>query len=183
MPTCLDTLSVAFFDPVDVHVLADRAIKYGMLFVVFTMAVGLVEVLARRRVHPVQYTPVGFALCLFFLLLLSLSEHVAFDIASMPPRAPPVPACFSPSTAPSCSARAGRARGSVPASRRCAMLYAVAAGAAGAGDRLHRSLRRFGRGDVADAAGRLACALRLAAPAGHPGHAGNSCGAGGASRS
>lgn len=82
LPTCLDTLSVAFFDPVDVHVLADRAIKYGMLFVVFTfMAVGLVEVLARRRVHPVQYTLVGFALCLFFLLLLSLSEHVAFDIA------------------------------------------------------------------------------------------------------
>ncbi len=79
---CLDTLSVAFFDPVDVHVLADRAIKYGMLFVVFTfMAVGLVEVLARRRVHPVQYTLVGLALCLFFLLLLSLSEHVAFDIA------------------------------------------------------------------------------------------------------
>jgi inner membrane protein len=80
--SCLDTLSVAFFDPVDVHVLADRAIKYGMLFVVFTfMAVGLVEVLARRRVHPVQYTLVGLALCLFFLLLLSLSEHVAFDIA------------------------------------------------------------------------------------------------------
>lgn len=81
-PSCLDTLSVTFFDPVDVHVLADRAIKYGMLFVVFTfMAVGLVEVLARRRVHPVQYTLVGLALCLFFLLLLSLSEHVAFDLA------------------------------------------------------------------------------------------------------
>ncbi|MBL8347337.1 MAG: cell envelope integrity protein CreD [Rubrivivax sp.] len=80
--SCLDTLSVNFFDPVDVHVLADRAIKYGMLFVVFTfMAVGLVEVLARRRVHPVQYALVGMALCLFFLLLLSLSEHVAFDIA------------------------------------------------------------------------------------------------------
>lgn len=80
--SCLDTLSVNFFDPVDVHVLADRAIKYGMLFVVFTfMAVGLVEVLARRRVHPVQYALVGMALCLFFLLLLSLSEHVAFDFA------------------------------------------------------------------------------------------------------
>lgn len=80
--TCLDTLSVAFFDPVNVHVLADRAIKYGMLFVVFTfMVVGLVEVLARRRVHPVQYTLVGLALCLFFLLLLSLSEHLAFDVA------------------------------------------------------------------------------------------------------
>jgi inner membrane protein len=53
-----------------------------MLFVVFTfMAVGLVEVLARRRVHPVQYALVGLALCLFFLLLLSLSEHVAFDLA------------------------------------------------------------------------------------------------------
>lgn len=80
--SCLDTLSVALFDPVNVHVLADRAVKYGMLFVVFTfMVVGLVEVLARRRVHPVQYTLVGLALSLFFLLLLSLSEHFAFDHA------------------------------------------------------------------------------------------------------
>lgn len=79
---CLDTLAVALIDPVNPHVLSDRAIKYGFLFVALTfLCVGLVELLARRRVHPVQYALVGLALCLFFLLVLSLSEHVAFDIA------------------------------------------------------------------------------------------------------
>ena len=33
------------------------------------------------RVHPVQYLLVGSALCSFFLLLLSLSEHLPFGTA------------------------------------------------------------------------------------------------------
>lgn len=82
---CLDTLGVAFFDPINPYMLTDRAIKYGLLFIVLTfVAVGLAELLARdrvRRVHPVQYAMVGLALSLFFLLLLSLSEHLAFDTA------------------------------------------------------------------------------------------------------
>ena len=61
------------------YVLSDRAIKYATLFIVLTFAcVALTEVLARRRVHPVQYTLLGLALALFFLLLLSLSEHLGF---------------------------------------------------------------------------------------------------------
>jgi inner membrane protein len=79
---CLDTLSVSFIDPVNPYTLSDRAIKYGLLFVLLTFtAVGLAEALASgrtRRVHPVQYALVGLALCFFFLLLLSLSEHLAF---------------------------------------------------------------------------------------------------------
>ncbi len=76
---CLDTLSVAFFDPVNPYVLSDRAIKYGLLFVVLTFAaVLLVEALSGRRVHPIQYALVGLGLSLFFLLLLSLSEHLPF---------------------------------------------------------------------------------------------------------
>ena len=79
---CLDTLQVSFFEPVNPHVLSDRAIKYGLLFVVLTfVAVALVEVLSGRRVHPVQYLLVGLALSLFFLLLLSLSEHWPFALA------------------------------------------------------------------------------------------------------
>ncbi|HRD98084.1 MAG TPA: cell envelope integrity protein CreD [Rubrivivax sp.] len=78
----LDTLAVDFIDPVNPYTLSDRAIKYGMLFVALSFAsVALAELLARgrvRRVHPVQYALVGLTLCLFFLLLLSLSEHLAF---------------------------------------------------------------------------------------------------------
>jgi len=76
---CLDLMNVAFIDPVNPYVLSDRATKYDLLFIVLTfVAVGLVEVLSGRRVHPVQYALVGLALSLFFLLLLSLSEHLPF---------------------------------------------------------------------------------------------------------
>ena len=76
---CLDLMSVAFIDPVNPYVLSDRAVKYDLLFIVLTfIAVGLIEVLSGRRVHPMQYALVGLALSLFFLLLLSLSEHLPF---------------------------------------------------------------------------------------------------------
>jgi inner membrane protein len=79
---CLDTIDVSFIDPVNPYSLTDRATKYAMLFIVLTFAaVALTEVLAQRRVHPVQYGLVGLALALFFLLLLSLSEHIAFGQA------------------------------------------------------------------------------------------------------
>ncbi len=79
---CLDEMSVAFIDPVNPYVLSDRAVKYDLLFIALTfIAVGLIEVLSGRRVHPVQYLLVGLALSLFFLLLLSLSEHLVFEQA------------------------------------------------------------------------------------------------------
>ena len=79
---CLDLMNVAFIDPVNPYVLSDRAVKYDLLFIVLTfIAVGLIEVLSGRRVHPVQYALVGLALSLFFLLLLSLSEHLPFEQA------------------------------------------------------------------------------------------------------
>ena len=79
---CLDVMDVAFIDPVNPYVLSDRAVKYDLLFIVLTfIAVALVEVLSGRRVHPVQYLLVGLALSLFFLLLLSLSEHLPFERA------------------------------------------------------------------------------------------------------
>lgn len=79
---CIERFGVAFIDPVSTYVLSDRATKYGLLFIVLTfVAVGLVEVMRQLRVHPVQYALVGSALASFFLLLVSLSEHVDFAIA------------------------------------------------------------------------------------------------------
>ena len=79
---CLDLMNVAFIDPINPYVLSDRAVKYDLLFIVLTfIAVGLIEVLSGRHVHPVQYALVGLALSLFFLLLLSLSEHLPFEQA------------------------------------------------------------------------------------------------------
>ncbi|MCZ8251107.1 MAG: cell envelope integrity protein CreD [Hylemonella sp.] len=79
---CLKAIRVSFVDPVNAYTLSDRASKYGLLFVVLTfVAVGLFEVMQRLRVHPVQYFLVGSAVAIFFLLLLSLGEHLAFNLA------------------------------------------------------------------------------------------------------
>ena len=79
---CIETFGVAFFDPVSAYVLSDRATKYGLLFIALTfVGVGLVEVMRRLRVHPVQYLLVGSAVAMFFLLLVSLTEHIAFGWA------------------------------------------------------------------------------------------------------
>jgi len=75
----IEVLGVNLVDPVDVYTLADRASKYGILFILLTF-VGFVlfELIRRLRIHPLQYLLVGLALAIFFLLLLSLSEHIAF---------------------------------------------------------------------------------------------------------
>lgn len=75
-------IAVDLVQPVDVYQQAERAVKYGVLFIVLTLAVAFVrEVTSGRPVHPVQYLFVGFGLCLFYLLLVSLAEHVRFEVA------------------------------------------------------------------------------------------------------
>jgi inner membrane protein len=71
-----------FIQTVDAYQQTDRSIKYGALFILLTFTTFvLVELLQSVRVHPVQYLMVGAALCLFYLLLLSLSEHLRFGLA------------------------------------------------------------------------------------------------------
>lgn len=77
-----ETLAVSFIEPVNVYLKSERAVKYGVLFVVLTFAAFfLTEVLRRLPIHPLQYLLVGLALAVFFLLLIALSEHVAFGPA------------------------------------------------------------------------------------------------------
>jgi inner membrane protein len=75
-------LGVKLIDPVDQYVKSDRAIKYALLFIGLTFAsFFLFEVLKRLQIHPVQYALVGIALAFFYLLLLSLAEHLGFALA------------------------------------------------------------------------------------------------------
>ena len=77
-----EIVSVTFMDPGNTYALSDRATKYGLLFIGLTfLAVGLFEFMKSLRVHPIQYALVGAAMALFFLLLVSLSEHMAFGLA------------------------------------------------------------------------------------------------------
>ncbi len=72
----------ALVDPVDQYLKADRAVKYALLFIVLTFAgFFLFEVVKRLAVHPIQYALVGLALAFFYLLLLSLAEHLGFELA------------------------------------------------------------------------------------------------------
>ncbi|MGU7773073.1 cell envelope integrity protein CreD [Burkholderia sp. MR1-5-21] len=77
-----ETASVSLIEPVNVYLQAERATKYGALFVILTFSSFFMLELAKRlRIHPIQYLLVGLSLALFFLLLLSLSEHIAFGLA------------------------------------------------------------------------------------------------------
>lgn len=78
----LPTLGVALIQPVDVYQQTERAIKYAILFIGLTFAAFfLLEVIKGLAIHPMQYLLVGSALAMFFLLLLSLAEHIDFAAA------------------------------------------------------------------------------------------------------
>ncbi len=73
---------VTFYQPVDFYDLVMRAVKYGVLFLaVGFMGVFVLELLSGKRVHPVQYLFVGIAMIFFYVLLLSLAEHIGFSKA------------------------------------------------------------------------------------------------------
>lgn len=61
---------------------ATRALKYSILFLLLTfMTFFLAELTSRQKIHPLQYLMVGCGLLIFYLLLLSLSEHLPFGWA------------------------------------------------------------------------------------------------------
>jgi inner membrane protein len=68
--------------PVDNYQKSYRSIRYAILFIGFTfLAFFFIEVLNKIFIHPIQYILVGMALVVFYTLLLSLSEHLKFNIA------------------------------------------------------------------------------------------------------
>lgn len=73
---------VGLFSPVSHYQQTERSMKYGALFIILTfLTFFLYELLSPVTLHPVQYFLVGGALCLFYLLLLSISEHAPFALA------------------------------------------------------------------------------------------------------
>ena len=52
------------------------------MFIIFTFAAFFFsEIISKKRVHPIQYILIGLAIILFYVLLLSVSEHLTFDFA------------------------------------------------------------------------------------------------------
>ncbi len=70
---------VALITPVDFYLKSERSVKYAILFVLLIFAtVFILEVAVPVRVHLIQYALVGFAMTMFYLLLLALAEVVGF---------------------------------------------------------------------------------------------------------
>ncbi len=78
----LQSFDVSLAQPLNVYSMSTRATKYGLLFIgLVLMAAFMFELFRKLRLHPVQYGLVGLSIALFFLLLLALSEKVAFGLA------------------------------------------------------------------------------------------------------
>ncbi len=81
-PLLKDIFGVSFITPVDIYQQSERSVKYGLLFIGLTfVAFFLFEVMRRLRLHPMHYLLVGMALAVFYLLLISLSEHLGFALS------------------------------------------------------------------------------------------------------
>ena len=76
------SFGVKLIQPADGYVKTERSVKYAILFIALTFIVFFfLEILNKKQVHPLQYLLVGFALCIFYTLLLSISEYTGFNIA------------------------------------------------------------------------------------------------------
>ncbi len=68
--------------PVDQYQKTMRSAKYAIMFIALTfMIFFFVEILNRRRIHPVQYLLVGLSISIFYVLLLSLAEQIGFKLS------------------------------------------------------------------------------------------------------
>jgi inner membrane protein len=77
-----NSFSISLHDVVNSYVKTERSVKYIIVVIVLTFALFFVlELLAAAQIHPVQYLLVGCSLVLFYLLLLGISEFLAFDAA------------------------------------------------------------------------------------------------------
>jgi inner membrane protein len=73
---------VELLSPIDDYQKSTRSVKYAIMTIGLTFLMFfLVEVLGKNNIHPLQYAMVGVAICLFYILLISISEHTDFNFA------------------------------------------------------------------------------------------------------
>ena len=80
--TSTSRFGLSLATPVDPYRMVDRSVKYAILFLALTfITLWLHEVLSGLRIHTLQYLLLGAGMCLFYLLVLSLAEHLGFGLA------------------------------------------------------------------------------------------------------
>ena len=59
-----------------------RSVKYASLIIILTFVISFfVEVMQKKNIHPFQYLLIVLGLCLFYTLLIAISEHLGFNLA------------------------------------------------------------------------------------------------------
>ena len=77
-------ITVSLLIPVDSYSMADRSLKYGFLLLTLTfLGYFIFEITSKekKKVHPIQYCLLGAAILMFYLLLVSISELLTFNLA------------------------------------------------------------------------------------------------------
>lgn len=76
------SFGVSLISPLGNYQKSMRSAKYAVMTIALTFLIFfLVEITNKRKIHPFQYALVGLSLCLFYVLLVSFSEHVNFNLA------------------------------------------------------------------------------------------------------
>lgn len=76
------SFGVNLITPNDNYQQSSRSVKYAILIIALVfMAFFFTEILNNKRVHPFNYILIGLALCIFYTLLLSISEFLTFNIS------------------------------------------------------------------------------------------------------
>jgi inner membrane protein len=75
-------MAVSFVASDDIYQGAARAVRYGIMFIgIVFLATLIFEAASGRKAHPAQYILVGLAQCVFYLLLLAMTEIIGFTPA------------------------------------------------------------------------------------------------------
>lgn len=75
-------MAVSFVAADDIYQGVSRAIEYGIMFIGIVFLATLVfEAVSGKKAHAAQYILVGLAQCVFYLLLLSITEIIGFSQA------------------------------------------------------------------------------------------------------
>jgi inner membrane protein len=68
--------------PMDDYQKSMRSSKYAIMTIGLTFLIFFIsEIINKKKIHPFQYALVGLSLSVFYVLLVSLSEHISFNLS------------------------------------------------------------------------------------------------------
>jgi inner membrane protein len=76
------TISVSFLETANDYQKNQRSAKYAFLIISLSfLSFFVFEFFNKAKIHPIQYAMVGFALAIFYVLLIAFTEHIGYNLA------------------------------------------------------------------------------------------------------